>query len=341
MQHELLSGVLGMIEKVAVSKLMASHTQIRKGRRPYRVSTLLERDKPMHDVPELLKDAPEKVAAEKLALKSSTIESALAKATSRASKAAVSSGVKQKSGEGIMDYVRRAAPREHRQVETFTRGLGRARSSEQAALRAVEPGLRQQMRSGEEALRKFEASQLGKSASLAGFFDELDKIASRGMSRLARQQGGAVTPEEVARWKDVVKTEIPGGITRGSGIPGTMKVHGDSGKSYLFGGQPGSSAESKAWFSGKAKERAKLFSHKPTFGSRVGGLLKKIVGEKVAGVGVDLRLLKKSGVTNISMPTEESLAQAKSKLERTQRVGGDLKVKPPEPNIRAVATKVK
>jgi hypothetical protein len=62
---------------------------------------------------------------------------------------------------------------------------------------------------------------------------------------------------------------------------------------------------------------------------------------KRAGVGVDLRHLTKSGVTKIHMPTEESLEQAKTKLERTQRVGADLKIKPPEPNIRAVATKSK
>lgn len=62
MQHQILSGVLGMMEKVAVSKLMANHTQIRKGRRPYRVSTLLKKEK-VPDVPELLKEESKEAGA--------------------------------------------------------------------------------------------------------------------------------------------------------------------------------------------------------------------------------------------------------------------------------------
>lgn len=262
MQHELLSGVLSMMEKVAVSKLMASHTQIRKGRRPYRVSTLLEKDKPMHDVPELLKDVPEKIAG-----------------VEEQKRIALLAREAMKGGTSFKDVFKKI------------------QSGGKKALSNLAPK--------ETALQAFESAGkvVTSSVRLAGFFDELDKIAGPQFEAALQASGGSMTGLEHA-------------IGHGEWLK-QQAAKKDLGTIVKRYGRVGGSAA------------------KPT-----GGFLSRLM-RKAAGVGVDLRLLKKSGVTNISMPTEESLAQAKSKLERTQRVGADLKVKPPEPNIRAVATKTK
>jgi hypothetical protein len=165
---------------------------------------------------------------------------------------------------------------------------------------------------------------------LAAFFDEMVKIADGGAA-LGAELLGAPGAAVGGYYEGGMRGAIGGGggalAGLGVGLGARHLI-----KKHLTGGE----------FGRKHPVAATVLEALPmAVGSTVGGALGQHFLSKHGGLGVDLRHLTKSGVTKIHMPTEESLAQAQAKLQRTQRVGADLKIKPPEPNIRAVATKSK
>ena len=152
------------MEKVSVSKLMANHTQLRRGRRPYRGETLLKKEKLVDvlDIPEILQE-PEKQSSIKIAdsVRQELIRRAMSKAIKKGVSPAKAFSMAEKGG--IQAFIKHA-PEE---------------VAAHAAREAAQTGAKLKAVAGETALRQVE-SQLGKAASvstLAGFFDELDKIA--------------------------------------------------------------------------------------------------------------------------------------------------------------------
>jgi|GEM_PF-5929071 hypothetical protein len=269
MKPQILLGVLGMMEKVAVSKLMASHTQIRRGRRPYRVDTLLKRKEREADIPEFLKDVPEKTAAKDYG----------------------------PGGKWIHD-------RAHRIMEDSPetpKSVAYATATQQAHKVGKSPKDFRTREGVHEAKMKYDAPK-----------SEYQKTAG---------------VEKQKRFAELIREAMKGGMT----FEQASKKLARGGSKALAPSAPKSSAL-------HAFEDAQKVV---TGSAKLAGFFDELNKIKTAGVGVDLRMLTKSGVTKIHMPNEESLEQAKQKLERTQRVGADLKVKPPDPNIRAVATKTK
>jgi hypothetical protein len=360
MEHQLLSGVLSMMEKVAVSKLMASHTQIRRGRRPYRVETLLKRKEHEVDIPEILREEPEKQAAKDYGPGGKWIHDrahgilednpetpkaiAYAVATQQAHKVSKSpkdfrtpEGVheaKMKYDEPKSEYQKTADLKKQKQIAEVISEAIKGGLHPKKAFKMVEQGGIGALRSHAPksyALHAFEAAEKLGSLRLSGFFDELDKIAEGGGAALGAELLGAPGAAIGGYHEGGMRGAIGGGGGALAGLGGGLVARHFI-KKHLTGGE----------FGRKHPIASTVLEALPmAVGSTVGGALGQHLMAKRAGVGVDLRHLTKSGVTKIHMPTEESLEQAKTKLERTQRVGADLKIKPPEPNIRAVATKSK
>lgn len=166
---------------------------------------------------------------------------------------------------------------------------------------------------------------------ISAFWDELEKIAAGGGAALGAELLGAPGAAIGGYQEGGLRGAIGGGGGALAGLGGGLVARHFI-KKHITGGE----------FGRKHPIASTVMEALPmAVGSTVGGALGQHLLSKHGGLGVDLRHLTKSGVTKVHMPTEESLAQAQSKLERTQRVGSDLKIKPPDPNIRAVATKSK
>jgi hypothetical protein len=329
-----------MMEKISVSKLMATHTQLRRGRRPYRVSTLLNREnrhelarESLKEVPEMIDHEPEKKSSvavselQKRAVSTELLTRARDAAIAKARNKARELGYKGMKGSAV-DYFKRVAPKATSQAETFASAISRKKQEAAKALREIEPGLRKQMKAEDSALRQFE---LGKAAMLAGFFDEFNKMAAGGGAAMGAELLGAPGAAIGGYHEGGARGAIGGGGGALAGLAGGLGVRHLI-KRHITGGQWGA----RHPLASTILEAAPL-----ALGSTIGGAVGQHLLSKHGAMGMDLRHLTKSGVTKIHMPTEGSLAQAQQKLERSQRVGSDLKIKPPDPNIRAVATKPK